>query len=389
MFGWEFPPLISGGLGTACYGLIKSLSKRNVYVTLVLPRNPGSSETFLRIIPANLKLKKVSTLLAPYMTQAFYSKMYKSELKAGYGTNIFEEVHRYSEVAEKLAKKERFDIIHCHDWMTYPAGIRAKIASGKPLVVHVHATEFDRTGGNGVNPRVYEIEREGMNSADVVIAVSNFTKNKIVRHYGVPPEKVQVVHNGVEFSDSQQREESKLGSKVVLFLGRLTVQKGPDYFLQAAKKILELEPGIKFVIAGTGDMERFLIEKAAEMDIAHSVLFAGFLSGKDVERAYRLADLYVMPSVSEPFGITPLEAIKSNTPVLISKQSGVSEVVKHCLKVDFWDVNEIVNKSLAVLRHPELCDCMKENASKEVMGLGWDTPAEKCVGIYKSLGSVI
>ena len=301
-----------------------------------------------------------------------------------YGASLFEEVYKYSEVAKDIALSEDFDIIHCHDWMTFQAGINAKKIKNKPLVVHVHSTEFDRTGGNGVNQHVYDIERYGMEYADFVIAVSNFTKNKIIKHYGINPEKIGVVHNAIELKDDAVFEIKKY-EKVVLFLGRITLQKGPDYFLYAAKKVLDYDPDVKFIIVGSGDMERFIIEKAAELGISKNVLFAGFLQGNEVSKAYKMADLYVMPSVSEPFGITALESIRNGTPVLMSKQSGVSEVIKHCLKADFWDVDDIANKILAALHYKALHQTLKEHGSLEIKKFNWDEPAKKCINIYNKL----
>ena len=226
-----------------------------------------------------------------------------------------------------------------------------------------------------------------MHKADRIIAVSNFTKNKIMTHYGVPSEKINVVHNAVDFSQHYYDEnfEIKKTDKVVLFLGRITLQKGPDYFVYAAKKVLEQEKNVKFVIAGSGDMEPFIIEKAAELGIADKVLFAGFLNQDYVERAYKMADVYVMPSVSEPFGITALEAMKNKTPTIVSKQSGVSEVVRHCLKADFWDVNELSNKIITLLRYPTLHETLKDNGYLEVKKFSWDVPAQKCIDIYNEL----
>ena len=389
MFGWEFPPLSSGGLGTACYGLTKSLSKKGVEITFVLPYSGDIDADFLKIIPAgNVKIRNISSFLQPYMSSQEYKKsLGKKPQPKIYGSTLFEEVARYTLAAEKIAEEEDFDIIHCHDWMTFGAGIRAKKKKGKPLVLHVHATEHDRTGGHQVNQHVYDLERHGMHKADKVIAVSNFTKTKIMDHYGLPSEKIRVVHNAVDFSQHYYDEEFgiKKTDRIVLFLGRITLQKGPDYFVHAAKKVLGHEKNVKFVIAGSGDMEPFIIEKAAELGIADKVLFAGFLNQDDVERAYKMADIYVMPSVSEPFGITALEAMKYKTPSIVSKQSGVSEVVRHCLKVDFWDVDEMSGKIIALLRYKPLHETLKEDGYFEVKRFSWDTPAEKCIQVYNEL----
>ncbi|RMF04969.1 glycosyltransferase family 1 protein [Candidatus Woesearchaeota archaeon] len=429
MFGWEFPPYSNGGLGTACYGLTKGLSRKGIDVTFVIPKAPGVPDrSHVKLLPARnvtleqmkgVSFKYAESLIGPYMTPGEYYEMlrrHQSRLKINpsdapvsmYGSDLFEEVARYAEKARLIALHTDFDIIHAHDWLTYKAGIAAKQVSGKPLVVHVHATDFDRTGGHPYQP-VYDIEREGMHAADKIIAVSNYTKQMIVKHYAVPPEKVEVVHNAVDleahssqpmsssdaFRDASPTDESsaspdsggptKPGDKIVLFLGRLTLQKGPDYFLYAAKKVLEHQPNVKFMIAGSGDMERFVLEKAAELGISQNILYAGYLRGEDVNRAYQMADLYVMPSVSEPFGIAPLEALKNNTPVLISKQSGVSEVLTHCLKVDFWDVEEMANKMLAVLKYDPLKESLREHGSEEVKKFSWDEAAARCIGVYSSV----
>ncbi|MFH1589497.1 MAG: glycosyltransferase family 4 protein [archaeon] len=397
MLGWEFPPVYSGGLGTACYGLTKGLSHHGVKVTFIMPTGPGNvTGEYVKLMVAdkvfknkNITIKKIESLLVPYQTSNSYAEEFalaqSSDLNSGilYGRNLFDEVQRYSHRVKFIAMSEEFDIIHAHDWMTYQAGIKAKEVSGKPLVIHIHATEFDRTGGHGLNQYVYDIERMGFHKADHIMAVSNYTKSLLVRHYGVPPEKITVVHNAVEFKEEPVYHIEKR-DKIVLFLGRITLQKGPDYFLAAAKRVLDKDPDVKFIFAGSGDMEASMIERAAELGIAKQVLFAGFLTGDDVSKAYQMADVYVMPSVSEPFGITPLEAMKSGTPVIISKQSGVSEVINHVLKIDFWDVEDTASKILAVLHYRTLNSELKHHGSLEVKKFNWDIPAEKCLRVYES-----
>jgi len=401
MFGWEFPPHFSGGLGTACYGLTKSLNHLNTEVIFVMPSGPQNMTSgFVKLLVANnlvnddkLRFKKVDSLLTPYMTSEQYKEQYSkiagdSSKQGLYGEDIYQEVFRFAAKATYLALQENFDIIHCHDWMTYPAGIKAKEMTGKPLIVHIHATEFDRTGGNGVNQLVYDIEREGFHKADLVIANSYFIKQKLIHYYGVPEEKIRVVHNAVEFTEKNFENERfpiKRDDKVVLFLGRITLQKGPDYFVEAARKVLEKDPNVKFVIAGTGDMLPRIINRVAELGISNKFLFPGFVSRDEGDRLYRMADIFVMPSVSEPFGIVPLEAIWCETPVIISNQSGVSEVLHHCLKVDFWDVNELANKMLALLHYSNLHTTLRERGLEEVEKMNWDIPAKKCIDIYNEL----
>jgi len=285
---------------------------------------------------------------------------------------------------------ERFDVIHAHDWLTYPAGMMLKAITGKPLVCHIHATEFDRSGEH-INQGVYDIERAGMHCADRVIAVSRLTKAIMHSKYGVDDFKIDVVYNGVAQDGIQPQRGAAIeqGDRIVLFLGRITMQKGPEYFIEAAKRVLEQEDRVKFVVAGSGDMAVRMIEHAAAIGIGHKVLFTGFLRGRDVDRVYQMADCYVMPSVSEPFGIAPLEAMRNDVPVIVSKQSGVAEVLTHALKVDFWDTDEMANKIVAVLRYPPLSQTLREHGRFELRSLNWDGAAEKCVKVYaRAMASV-
>ena len=397
MFGWEFPPNTRGGLGTACYGLTKGLSHHGTDIILVLPKG-DNVHNHLNIITTdnlyigNAKIRKryVDSLLGAYMSEGEYSDEYKKLMfgdgRTGeiYGKDLYEEVERYANKAGIIAEFEDFDVIHCHDWMTYKAGIEAKKRSGKPLVVHVHATDFDRTGGHP-NQHVYDIERAGMHAADRVVAVSNYTRNLVMKHYGVPAGKIDVVHNAVEKKTAVHAQKFTKG-KVVLFLGRITLQKGPDYFMEAESRVLQYQPDTKFVVAGSGDMYRRMVDRAAELGIAKHVLFTGFLRGPDIDRAYQMADLYVMPSVSEPFGITPLEALRNSTPVLISNQSGVSEVLPNALKVDFWDIDEMTNKIVAALNYSPMRTELSQNGMEDVRRLNWDDAAAKCMHVYNQLG---
>lgn len=302
-----------------------------------------------------------------------------------YGFDLVGDSERYARLVVSLTRRDEFDVIHAHDWLTFPAGVMLSRVSGKPLLVHVHSTEFDRAGNN-VNQRVYEIERLGMHAADRVLAVSQLTKSICERRYGVPGDKIDVVYNGIERENQQPVSGSEIqkSDKIVLFLGRITMQKGPEYFIAAAKRVLEKVKDVKFVIAGSGDMALRMVELAANMGIGHKVLFTGFLRGKDVERIYQMADCYVMPSVSEPFGLAALEAISHDVPVIVSKTSGVSEVLSHVLKVDFWDIDEMANKIIAVLRHPPLGATLREHGSFELQRLTWGGAAERCVAAYST-----
>jgi glycosyltransferase involved in cell wall biosynthesis len=421
MLGWEFPPFISGGLGTACYGLTRAMDQFGMEIMFVLPKmvessytthvkllTPGSkkSVSFSKFHELrNVRFHTINSPLQPYTTPDTYQQRveeilrHKQEIRydstssasqvsvsKDYGSDMYSEVHRYAAMAAELADEEQFDIIHAHDWMTYPAGIAVATISGKPLVVHIHSTEFDRSGEH-VNQMIYDIEREGMHRADKVITVSHFTRNIIISRYGVSGDKVEVVYNGVERVGKWPVEDTIIekDEKIVLFLGRITMQKGPEYFLQAAKKVLELMDNVRFVMAGSGDLMHRSIEMAAELGIGHKVLFTGFLRGEDVHKIYKMADLYVMPSVSEPFGIAPLEALDNDVPVIISKQSGVSEVLMHALKVDFWDVNEIANKIVAVLKYPPLQMTLRSHGNFEVRRLRWKDAAARCIKIYEEM----
>lgn len=392
MFGWEFPPFNSGGLGTACYGLTKALAQKGVEINFVLPKNTNVSEDFLNIISANLpktKITLVDSLLTSYMTNETYWSLFSStkDRGAGYSSDLVGEVERYAKIAREIAGEVDHDVIHCHDWMTLAAGEEARKVSDKPLLSHIHSTECDRSGGRGMNPVISEIERRGIRSADQVIAVSKFTKNKIIGSYEVEPGKIDVVYNGIDKSEFEKNLEAAnpFGKKIVLFLGRLTLHKGADYFLRAAQKVLEMNDEVIFIVSGGGDMERKVIELACDLGIGDKVLFTGFLRDEQLKKMYKMANLYIMPSVSEPFGITPLEALASGTPVLISKQSGVSEVLNHCLKVDFWDVDEMANKILAVLENQELEECLMHNGNREIDRLNWGRAADKVLTIYQKL----
>lgn len=423
MFGWEFPPHITGGLGTACYGLTKGLSRyKDVDVTFVVPKAYGDEDqSSARIIGADgvhikertftfsdflrkMKMIEVESLLVPYLTPEEFEKSFEtlSEKEIGvslqtrvrgrlrftgtYGKNLFQEISNYALVATVLAHEHHFDIIHAHDWLTFPAALAAKAVSGKPLVVHVHATDFDRSGGS-VNPSVYEIERKGMEAADKVITVSNLTRETVIQKYGIPPEKVVTIYNAVDPLTEEERAREKKGiqEKIVTFLGRITLQKGPEYFIEAANKVLQRMDNVRFVMAGSGDMLHRMIRRAARLRIVDRFHFTGFLRGDDVQKMFSLSDVYVMPSVSEPFGISPLEAMQSSVPVIISYQSGVSEVLKYAIKVNFWDVDAMADAIYGILNYDALSDFFKKYGKEEVLQMKWENSAGKLREVYKSL----
>lgn len=395
MFGWEFPPHNSGGLGTACFGLSRALARAGMDITFVLPKRVPVGSTDVRLIfasDASIKVRNVDILLSAYVTSERYSEE-RRLLPDGevYGLSLMAEVARYARKARKIALAENFDAIHAHDWLSVPAGLAAKRASGKPLVVHIHATQFDHAGGNRGDERAHAIEASAVHEADAIIAVSQRIKNILVEKYGGDSNKISVVHNGVleeQFHTASGHALEALreaGNKIILFVGRITMMKGPDYFIRAAKQVLAFRPKTIFVVSGSGDMERQMMREAADEGIADKVLFAGFLRGDELKSIYASADLYVMPSVSEPFGITPLESLANGTPVLISKQSGVSEALTHALKADFWDIDDMTDKIVSVLDHSTLHQNLRDNGRREAEKLSWSEAARKCIEVYQGL----
>ena len=425
MFGWEFPPHIAGGLGTACYGMTRGLARNGVEVVFVMPRAYGDEDQrFVRVVNASdvetigtrdhefseELLEKVSFIhidsnMLPYISPEEYAAYHDEFVRSGrthewtdvwkqrytfsgkYGANLMEEVARYAMVAAQVAKdlEGQFDVIHAHDWLTYFAGIAAKRVSGKPLVVHMHATEFDRSGEN-INRRVYAIEKAGMQAADRVIAVSELTRRIVIGKYGIPAEKVVTVHNAVRFGESEDAvPERAVKDKVVTFLGRITYQKGPDYFVEAAAKVLQRVPDVRFVMAGSGDLMNHVVRRVAQLGIADRFHFTGFLKGGEVQRMFRLSDVYVMPSVSEPFGISPLEAMRSGVPVIISRQSGVAEVLDYAIKVNYWDVDALADVIYGLLTYPALGRMFASKGLEEVTGLKWTNAAAKIKTVYETV----
>ncbi|RJQ35626.1 glycosyltransferase family 1 protein [Candidatus Parcubacteria bacterium] len=388
MFGWEFPPFNSGGLGVACLGLTRALAQTGAQITFVMPKKLDVGAPWAKLVFAdNVILDQFNSALSAYATDEHYKG------SGTYGQDLFSEVTRYAEYGGEIARSQEYDVIYAHEWLSFGAGMKAKEISGKPLIVHVHATEFDRTGGQGVNQHVYDIERAGMHEANRVIAVSEYTKNIIVEKYGVPAEKVSVVYNGIDETTAPRHKEDlsrlralkKSGQKLVLFLGRITLQKGPDYFLRAAKRVLEYNKDVFFIVSGSGDMEKDMMIFASQLGIAHRVFFTGFLVGQDRDEIYAAADLFVMPSVSEPFGIAALEAMRMGKPTLISKQSGIAEVVNNALKVDFWDVEKMAEGIISILKSPALKYSMGEHGKREANRITWDDAAHKVNGIVQDL----
>ena len=440
-FGWEFPPHISGGLGTACYGLTKSLLRQGTKVLFVVPRTYGDEEIDLISgsdilipsgeLPAKGPVGAKERLYTPSAEQALVVVPVRSEIQpytspetaltsgistwnyalaghetpasdhlsapsgkryifsGAYGPGLIEEVLRYGAVGAVIGAEYDFDIIHSHDWLTFPAGIAAKKASSKPLVIHVHATEYDRAASHNVNPSVVEIEQQGMQEADLIVAVSEWTRQILISKYGVSAEKISVVHNGIllekgtqSAKKSRRRQAWPMVRQMVTFLGRVTYQKGPGYFVDAARIVLDKFPDTHFVMAGSGDLLPAMVERVAALKLSSQFHFTGFLRREQVEEVWALSDVYVMPSVSEPFGIAPLEAIQSGVPVIVSNQSGVSEVMPHVIKADFWDVEGLAGAICSVLKHKSLRTTLRKQSKTKLKEITWGEAARKLTRLF-------
>jgi glycogen synthase len=395
MLGWELPPRFAGGVGIVCDSLSRALARRGLGVTYLMPRSgPGDAERRdVRVIGAERSVATlaVGSRLVSYASTApplrVPGEAAPPSGAALYGADLLDAVAKFSEAAADSVHAEQieFDVIHAHDWTTFPAGLALRRATGKPLVVHVHITEFDKSGGTYADPRVFGIEQEGLRGADLVVAVSRRVADTCVTRYGVDPARIRVVYNAV---DSDPREFASALSQLqplVLFLGRVTLQKGPEYFLRAAQRVLELEPSAHFVLAGTGDQLPRMIEQAAELGLGRRVLFPGFVDRDRAAELYAAADVFVMPSVSEPFGIVPLEAMDRGVPVIVSRQSGVAEILRHALKVDFWEVDDLAAKIVAALRYPALSEQLRGEGRAEVGRLDWDAVAEQTQRVYQEV----
>ncbi|MCA9354266.1 MAG: glycosyltransferase family 4 protein [Candidatus Kaiserbacteria bacterium] len=396
-FGWEFPPAQSGGLGFACQSLTQELLQAGVEVIFVLPKTQeahGNARFVFADQERRVKIRHADIGPLPYQhadTMVDVIVGYDAQGKPIIRSRtIIEEAHRFAHQAALIAQEEEFDVIHAHDWTSYLAGVAAKIASGKPLILHVHATSFDQAASDNVDPSIYKIEREAFAMADKIVTVSNFTKNIIVTKHGASADRVEVVHNGCDTHEPLRHEPTltelkRQGKKIVLYHGRITIQKGVDHFIRAARRVVDVDPNVVFVISGSGDMTRQIIEMVGSLGLSQNVLFAGALWYEDRDRMYQSADLIVMPSVSEPFGLVPLEALQHGTPSVITKQSGVAEVLSHALKVDFWDVDEMANQILAALRYPVMSQQIVKEGKWQMLNISWKHAAEKIKQIYRSL----
>ena len=411
MFGWEFPPHILGGLGTASYGLTKGMAMQpDMEITFVIPKPHGDEDqSFLKIVGAcNVPVvwkenswdhvqQRIGKTMHPdeyfWLRNGIkydFNRIYTNELgcidfSGRYPDNLIEEIANYEAVASVLAHQMDFDIIHSHDWLTFPAGAFAKQISGKPLVIHVHATDFDRSRGQ-VNPTVYNIEKRGMDAADHIMTVSDLTRRIVIEKYHQDPRKVTTVHNAVDpLPDADSFTKTPRKDKVVTFLGRITMQKGPEYFVEAAHQVLQKTQNVRFVMAGSGDMMNAMIDLAAKRGIADRFHFTGFLKGRQVHEMLAESDVYIMPSVSEPFGISHLEAMQVGTPSIISKQSGCAEILTHAIKTDYWDIDAMADAIYAIVKNPAMHKSLQELGRNEVNNIRWQDAGLKVRGIYESV----
>lgn len=412
MFGWEFPPKIYGGLAVASYGITKGLSMQgDVQTTFCMPKPTGQEEHFLKIVNMSqvpvawrdVNYDEVKSRMNSHSPEDYYrfrDHIYADfnylqglddlgclNFAGGYPGNLHEEINNFSIIAGVLARSEDFDLIHAHDWLTYPAGVHAKMVSGKPLCIHVHATDFDRSRGK-VNPTVYSIEKNGMDHADCIMCVSELTRQTVIHQYHQDPRKCVAMHNAVyplsEDIRSIEPRKNK-GEKVVTYLGRITMQKGPEYFVEAASLVLQRARNIRFVMAGSGDMMDAMINLAAERGIADRFHFPGFMKGKQVYEVYKNSDVFVMPSVSEPFGIAPLEAMQCGTPSIISKQSGCGEILDKVIKTDYWDIHAMADAIYSLCTNPALFQYLQEEGRKEVDGITWEKVGLRIRALYEDV----
>ena len=430
MFTWEFPPLISGGLGMACYGMAKALLSQGIKIDLVLPTKelvyfPLREESDADTLPAvfiepekhkeytkrtfstmherleyigisahpesyfnlnEIKDYVTSIKKTSWLTETVTTKEHNiwKEMTAHLigEEDLIRKVQEYTLRAHRFAEILDYDLIHAHDWLTYPSGILAKQISRKPLIVHIHATEFDRAGGPG-DERIHKIEHLGMTYADKVIAVSQYTAQMIMSRYRIDTAKIRIIHNAFTVSEATLHNKKRIfKGPTILYLGRVTLQKGPDYYLDMADKVLKVHPEARFILAGTGDMQRQILRRSAALRLKNRFLFTGFLNRKQVERILQAVDIYVLPSVSEPFGISPLEAMAYGITAIISKQSGVAEVVHNAFKIDYWDIDLWAETINHLIENPEECTKIGMEGRKEVQKIQWDEAADKIRQLY-------
>lgn len=391
MLGWELPPHHTGGMGIVCYQMCKQLARTGAQIEFVLPYSADFAHiSFMSVNPA--LPDQVETVLGWQAGSTYDSQYFEYVLSDGStrGVAMSEHQTNYTSYVSRLVELGNYDVIHAHDWLTFRAALAAKHVSGLPLFVHIHSTEYDRSGGNGGNPLVREIEYIGLHLADKIFAVSQATKNTIVREYGIDPTKIEVVHNSLELEPHEMHENNsenvfgyltrmkEVGYGVVISAGRLTIQKGLTHLLHAFRLVVNQRPKSLLLIVGPGEQYHELIELSAELGMAENVIFTGHINGtgKPWRDAFRAGNLFVMPSVSEPFGLTPFEALAQKTPALISKQTGVSEILHSVLKVDYWDTEEMANKIVSVLNHPDLEETLAQEGHSELVKQSWQKPVD-------------
>jgi glycosyltransferase involved in cell wall biosynthesis len=390
MLGWELPPHNSGGLGTACYELCKGLAKNNVDIEFILPYKAEHNIDFMTVTAAiPIGVNDIQRLGI-----AYDSCKYILDSGSEAWLNIVDQHLLYERAVLELAKTRQFDIVHAHDWLTFRAALRLKERFGCPIILHVHSVESDRAGDKPGNPLIHEIEDTALHLADRVIAVSEHTKKVMMRDYGLPPEAIEVVHNSLNVNELVPLDNENVyrylkvmkekGYRVVTSVGRLTIQKGLPNLLDAIRKVVDKVPKTLVLIVGSGDQMYELMEKSAELGIGANILFTDFQRGKNWRDAYAIGDLFVLPSITEPFGLTPLESIGYGTPALISKQSGVSEVLNNVLKVDYWDIDEMANQIASVLMNDPLRDELEVNSYRELEKMSWQQATDKMIGIYSA-----
>ncbi|TSC79167.1 MAG: 4-alpha-glucanotransferase [Candidatus Peregrinibacteria bacterium Gr01-1014_25] len=387
MFGWEFPPLHTGGLGVACEGLVRGLRKNGVNVTLVLPHRTTADGVDVRV-PDGMDVVAVESMLQAYDDHDSFDVRLSAGIPGDinlYGPDLGAAVERYTAQSVTLTRDVRPDVVHCHDWMTYAAGVCAAKHHDAPLVAHIHATELDRTDFHP-HPWIAARERAGLLAANSVIAVSNYTKSLLVEHYGIPDRKITVVHNGHDPKVAPLvAQHGKKRGPLILFLGRLTVQKNPSQFLDVARLVRAMRPDVRFVMAGEGPMLGELMRRACALGLDNAVTFTGRVSKEEAEALFRQADCFVMPSLSEPFGLVALEAIGHGVPVILSKQSGASEVIEHAFKVDFWDADKMADCILTILREQPLARQLRSEAPRILQRLSWQRQAGAVRSLYEHL----
>ncbi len=399
MLGWELPPHNSGGLGVACYQMARALNTKGVEIDFVLPYRAEHPKTeFMNVIAASdspplTDADENFTAMGAYGGICVDCTSRKCQHAAAYGGSFIGATKKYADAIVKVAKKSNPDVIHAHDWLTAEAGARAKKITGKPLIVHVHATEFDRAGGQRGNPLIHEIEYNGLMMADRIVAVSGITKNILVREYDIPADKIEVVHNSLDSNELDYaavetsnylyaKSLRKHGYTIVSSLGRLTIQKGLTFLLESAAMALSRNPKMLFLIAGSGEQRDQLVQLSADLGISDRVIFTGFVRGQRWREIYEISDIFVMPSISEPFGLTALEAAAYDTAILLSKQSGVSEVLHNTMSFDYWDTRKLADQLINISLSPGLQHELRQNVGREYNRFSWHDAADRLVEQY-------